>query len=210
VQQRAATTRRAIIDAAAEMFEKRGFSGTTLREIVDSRKVTKGALYFHFKSKDALAAAVIGEHYDLWPSLVSELRGRHTRAIALLVSLSLDVAVRFRDDSLVRGAIRLVFERDLIAEPVPRPFVGWITTVTGLLTEARAQEDLLEDVDIPDAARLVVASFTGVQQVAFSESGRRDLLPQVGVMWRYLLPGLVTPECAGTVAAMLPRRPIDR
>ncbi len=65
-QERAAWTREGILQAAAETFETRGYLGTSLRDIVTRRDVSKGALYFHFQSKEALAIAVVQEHYEKW------------------------------------------------------------------------------------------------------------------------------------------------
>ncbi|RZK93395.1 MAG: TetR/AcrR family transcriptional regulator, partial [Rhodococcus sp. (in: high G+C Gram-positive bacteria)] len=51
-QQRAAVTRAQIIRGAAEMFDKSGFEGASLVEILEAAGMTKGALYFHFRSKE--------------------------------------------------------------------------------------------------------------------------------------------------------------
>ncbi|MEJ8643270.1 TetR family transcriptional regulator [Streptomyces sp. MS1.HAVA.3] len=52
-------TRRAILEAAAVVFEERGYGAAKLTDIVTLAHVTKGALYFHFDSKEDLAQAVI-------------------------------------------------------------------------------------------------------------------------------------------------------
>jgi AcrR family transcriptional regulator len=50
----AADTRRRILDAALELFVERGYAGTTIRHIADHLGMTKGALYYHFSSKEDL------------------------------------------------------------------------------------------------------------------------------------------------------------
>ena len=57
-QERAEATRDALIEAARSLFGERGFSGTSLDEIVRAAGVTKGALYHHFSDKETLFAAV--------------------------------------------------------------------------------------------------------------------------------------------------------
>ncbi|MQA25302.1 MAG: TetR family transcriptional regulator [Micromonosporaceae bacterium] len=51
-------TRQALIDSAASLFAERGFAGASLEEVTARARVTKGALYHHFRSKRALFEAV--------------------------------------------------------------------------------------------------------------------------------------------------------
>ena len=57
-QQYSASTKRALVDVATELFTERGYAGTSLDEIVGGARVTKGALYHHFSGKQALFEAV--------------------------------------------------------------------------------------------------------------------------------------------------------
>lgn len=47
-------TRRRILDAAREMFVRKGYEATTMRAIADRLEYTATALYHHFRSKDEL------------------------------------------------------------------------------------------------------------------------------------------------------------
>src|SRR4051812_26335282 len=60
-------SRGAILRGAAEAFDRAGYSGTSLSDVVAQAGVTKGALYFHFTSKEEIARAVIAEQ-RAWPS----------------------------------------------------------------------------------------------------------------------------------------------
>ena len=57
-QRRAQLTRRAILAAAAEEFDSTGYAGTTLNAVLRRSGITKGAFYFHFPSKEAVAEAL--------------------------------------------------------------------------------------------------------------------------------------------------------
>ncbi|MFB9886205.1 TetR/AcrR family transcriptional regulator [Balneatrix alpica] len=57
-----AQTRQRIIEVAAELIHRQGYHYTGLQQILTEAGVTKGAFYFHFKDKKALALAVI-EHF---------------------------------------------------------------------------------------------------------------------------------------------------
>jgi AcrR family transcriptional regulator len=57
-QQYSATTKRALVDVAEELFTENGYAATSLDAIVAGADVTKGALYHHFSGKQALFEAV--------------------------------------------------------------------------------------------------------------------------------------------------------
>ena len=57
-QQYSASTKRALVDVAEELFTEHGYAATSLDAIVAGARVTKGALYHHFSGKQALFEAV--------------------------------------------------------------------------------------------------------------------------------------------------------
>ena len=57
-QQYSASTKRALVDVAEELFTEHGYADTSLDAIVAGARVTKGALYHHFSGKQALFEAV--------------------------------------------------------------------------------------------------------------------------------------------------------
>lgn len=59
-QKRAQRTRDAVIAGAARIIACEG-SGVTVNDVVQAAGVTKGGMYFHFPSKDAVVHAVIDE-----------------------------------------------------------------------------------------------------------------------------------------------------
>lgn len=62
-QRRAQTTRR-LLDAAAEVFARRGFRAATIDDIADAAGYTKGAVYANFPGKEALFLALLDRHLD--------------------------------------------------------------------------------------------------------------------------------------------------
>jgi AcrR family transcriptional regulator len=59
--QHAEATRRAVLDAARSLFGRKGYAQTSVDEIADAARVTKGAVYHHFAGKEALFRAVHAE-----------------------------------------------------------------------------------------------------------------------------------------------------
>jgi AcrR family transcriptional regulator len=55
-----------ILDAAEDLFARRGFAGIGMREVADTAGLGKSSLFHHFKSKAELYAAVVGRILDLF------------------------------------------------------------------------------------------------------------------------------------------------
>jgi AcrR family transcriptional regulator len=56
-------TRERIERAALTLFVRRGIAETSIRQIAKAAKVSLGAMYVHFKSKDELAEELFAEHF---------------------------------------------------------------------------------------------------------------------------------------------------
>ena len=157
IQQRAVLTRARVLTAAAEVFARTGFLAASMNDIVDQAGVTKGAVYFHFPSKEALAVAIVEEQFQQWPPVVESLVKHSPNAMVSIVALTYEVGSRFRDDVLVTAGVRLSFERGLVNADMPTPFVGWISQLQMMFTQAR-REGLLRpgrdaDAGCPSAGR---------------------------------------------------------
>jgi len=55
-----AATRTALLEEATALFAARGYGGTSLEDVASATSVTRGAVYHHFASKQALFEAVLG------------------------------------------------------------------------------------------------------------------------------------------------------
>lgn len=58
---KAANTRLTILQKAFELIYTKGYQTTSIDEIIATTKVTKGAFYYHFKTKDEMGIAIIEE-----------------------------------------------------------------------------------------------------------------------------------------------------
>ena len=70
---RAGGTRRAILDVSLELFADQGYGGTSLRQISDRLRITKAAIYHHFKAKEDIARAVVEEAVAFFGQIADRL-----------------------------------------------------------------------------------------------------------------------------------------
>ncbi|MFD7700858.1 ScbR family autoregulator-binding transcription factor [Streptomyces caelestis] len=192
-QERAVRTRKAILDAAGEVFAEHGYAGATIYDVYNRCGVTKGAFYFHFASKVELAQAVLDEQVSGQIGYLEVPPGERTVKLQEVLDMGLLVAHRLTFDRMLQGSIRLAV--DQVHELNRRvPYQAWIDAHSRILTEADEQGELLPDVDIPDAAQMIVGAFSGVQLMSEVMSDRSDLEERIAVLYRGLARVIATPE----------------
>ncbi|MET9963065.1 ScbR family autoregulator-binding transcription factor [Streptomyces sp. NPDC006326] len=211
-QERAEITRQAILDGAAIAFDRCGFGGTSLSDVVRYAGVTKGALYFHFPSKEALARTLMEEQFQVSEGVPAiEQPGLQT-----VIDLTHQMAYGLRTNVRIRAAIRLVIEFGSFTNPDPAPYNTWIDTCHACLTPAQERGDVLPSLDVYDLSTFLVGSFTGIQVTSHVRTGREDLHSRVIDLWNLVLPGIVpahripgfdpagSPECRAELGLALP------
>ncbi|MDL5156601.1 TetR/AcrR family transcriptional regulator [Actinomycetospora termitidis] len=188
-RERTRRTRRRLLRAAADAFDARGYRGAALSDILAGADLTKGALYFHFSSKQALADALMTEVCDSW-ELVREEIGRWGVDPVWRLLLETDAYVaRWMYDPLVRGISRAISEPDLREQRLAW-VTGWECATADRLRDAEAAGLLAERVDPDRAARAVVAVASGCHTIA---DGPDDLWTRMSESWEGLVPILTGP-----------------
>jgi AcrR family transcriptional regulator len=162
-------TRASILQTAAEVFAERGYSDTTLAELIARSGLTKGAFYFHFASKEQLALAVLEEKQRQWLEFVRHRALDKPRAIDQLLALGPALIRLHRQDPSAYSAQRL--SRDLarvpdLAGPIRAQMRGWIDLVAGLISQAQRDGDLPAHLDAAALAAILVAATDGLKDLS--------------------------------------------
>ncbi|MEU7584224.1 ScbR family autoregulator-binding transcription factor [Streptomyces sp. NPDC041068] len=194
-QERAVRTRRVVLEAAAEVFGECGYERAAILDILKRAGVTKGALYFHFPSKEALAHAVIEEQLGV----AAEAQTGH--GLQGAIDLTQEIAHGLQHDVMLRASIRLTLEATFDS-PVPAPYHAWVGVIERLLAEAQERGEVMPQVEPNDTAMMIVGSFTGIQVMSEILTGRVDLSARITKFWQHVLPGIAFP---GALAHMDPR-----
>ena len=185
-QDRAERTRNLILDAAAEAFEARGFVGASLSDILARAGVTKGALYFHFSSKEELAKELIEEQWNI------ELPEQEsmTNPIQSIIDLSHQFCNSLCSNIRVRASNRLVTESNF-DRPYPQVYSRWVDIIHEFLKAAQGSGDLRQEWDPAEVASYIGGSVLGIQTMSGVLTNREDLRARLTDMWKISLPGLV-------------------
>ena len=155
-----------ILEAAVQLFSKRGFSGTTTREIARESGISEAMLYKHFATKDELYKAIIdtkscqGEMQFPWSEnceLAEALKRKDDHAV--FYHLALHAMEKQQSDI---GFMRLLFysalEEHELAERFFHEFVGRVYEFIGAYIEQRQKDGAMRDIN----PRIAVRAFLGM------------------------------------------------
>lgn len=201
-QARALETRRHIVESAAAVFDSEGFAGASLGQIVDQADTTRGALHFHFPTKDVLAIAVVNEHNNRMTAVVEDAARSDASALEQIVLISKATSHMIDKDSVVRAGTRLLMELTYTGD-LPVSYRAWIDACEGLVRDAINDGDVVPTASPQAVAHLIISSLAGIQMVSSVLSGRSDLDQRVNEMWEVLLLGLVPADRKERVAELL-------
>lgn len=204
-QARAVATRNAIVEAAAAEFIEHGFAGASIADIAQRAGATKGAMYFHFRSKELLAQAVIERQRELNAELQERFASSDLSALAILVSMVRALGQLMQDDVVALAALRLAVEVPEGDGELGSTYEAWAGPTGVIISHAIAQGDLRDTLDPDVLSRFLVAAFTGIQTASFASTRLEDLLPRLREMWTVLLPGIVAPGREHVIPDMLQR-----
>ncbi|WP_330175971.1 TetR/AcrR family transcriptional regulator [Streptomyces sp. NBC_01498] len=70
-----------ILDAARKLFGTKGYTVTSIADLAEALSVTKGALYYHFKSKEAILSALVAEPAAEIAVIADDAAGRPPREL---------------------------------------------------------------------------------------------------------------------------------
>ncbi|MFI1831570.1 ScbR family autoregulator-binding transcription factor [Streptomyces sp. NPDC020412] len=184
-QERAVRTRRVVLEAAAKVFAEYGYSAATVSDILKVAEMTKGALYFHFDSKEALARGVIEAQVERsLPPQDLKVQEWVDQGMLLAYQLPRDPVVR-------AGAV-------LSSDALGREQYGsaWPTLIersARTLAEAKARGEILAHIVPQQTAELLASTFHGVQLFSQLETGLADVERRISVLYEHLMPTIAMP-----------------
>lgn len=137
-----------------------------MNDILRDSDRTKGALYFHFPSKSALAARLIEQERFAWEGAVNVIRARYIDPLQkLLVYADLE-AVNSMHDPITRATRRVIREEPSFQESLRTWHNSRIELLICLVDEAKTAGLVRAGIDPRSAGELMYCSIVGSCELA--------------------------------------------
>jgi AcrR family transcriptional regulator len=193
-----ASTKRALVDVAEEVFTDHGYANASLDTIVAGAKVTKGALYHHFSGKQALFEAVFERiESDAAQTIQKAIRGKRDpwqKALAGLEAFTRIVQQpRYRRIVIQEGPSVLGYER--FREQEERTTYANVVEIVRAVLTAGTWE--LEEGMLQTFARIFFGTMSAAGEVVATSDDPELAAQRVETAVGFLLSGIQTMVEAG-------------
>ncbi|MEU0497458.1 ScbR family autoregulator-binding transcription factor [Mycobacterium sp. NPDC006124] len=205
-QARSEATRRKIIESAVDLINEIGYPAAGLGDIIERAELTKGALYYHFDSKEALATAIIEEGSE---SLMGAFRGAaETRPAGMegILHASFVMTDVLSNDTVARAGARLLRTFASFNPAARDTLQTLVDELADRLKAATANGDLRDGLDAESTAASVVAGMLGAELLSSALADGSDLRSRFARNWELLLPAIITDESLGYYREFLARQ----
>jgi TetR/AcrR family transcriptional regulator, acrAB operon repressor len=198
-KEEAQETREQLLDAAEQVFRKRGVGHASLAEVADAAGVTRGALYHHFTSKAELFEAMLARAEMPMDAAFDVARLPVADPLATTRELAIKALLHLASCPRVRNIFEVAFLRceytDELADVEQRHLkerehcIGYSCN---LLEQAVARGQLPPDTDVRTAAHLLYAFIGGLMRDWVQAPDSLDLKTAAPQLVDLFLAGLKT------------------
>lgn len=170
-KEEAERTRARILASALSLFVKKGYERTTFTDIAARLKMTKGAVYWHFESKEALLIALVEEMLARFARQLDELMPKSELTFPVVAEMMVANAERIIGDPkgtaffmLMKTQVRWTdnsmdeVREQLMSNAANGPYHSFISAVENDIAAGRVRKD----VDPKGVAAVAISVWDGL------------------------------------------------
>lgn len=172
-----------VLHTATALFLEKGYQVTSMDEIVTASKVSKTNIYYHFKSKEELLAAIVRQLTDRYSQIIEDIVAQTHLSVTERIGQFAALLSEQQPDSLGGCPFLTIYvqtshEFDFVREEIARFFQNQIHTLEKLLQEGINRNEFKAQLPVPQLAVLIVSTIEGG---LFLQHTSRDstLLPNI-------------------------------
>jgi AcrR family transcriptional regulator len=190
-QARSEATRQKILNAATDLFSEVGYAAAGLGEVIERAGMTKGALYHHFDSKEALATAIIEQGTKLTRDAFGQVCESSAPALENLIHGVFVVTELLVSDKTARTAEQLTRGLAEFNSAASHAWSSLLDAMTTQATRASAEDDLREGVDPYVVSEAILNAVLGGQLLSRTADSS-DHIERLTRSLELFLPAIVT------------------
>ncbi len=160
-------TRERIVKKAAPVFNKFGYAGTSMSDIMRETGLEKGGIYNHFSTKDELAFAALEYSTSVMTERLREIFAQNPNAIARILACAQMYYELARDELLIGGCplLNTAIEADdahpALKARAREAMNQLVDTIRRVLEKGIARGEVRADADSARAALTLVTLMEG-------------------------------------------------
>ncbi len=160
-------TRERILASSAQLFNRQGYFGASLADIMRETGLEKGGIYNHFSSKEQLALESFDYAYGLIQERVRQALSGKFNAIERLLAI-VSVFQGIVEDPQVAGgcpilntAIEADDANEVLRDRARSAMDNWRTTIHRIVNKGIERQQIRPGVDADEVASILIATLEG-------------------------------------------------
>lgn len=201
LQARAEATRRKIIETAIELFSELGYGETGLADVLQRAGVSKGAFYYHFDSKEAVAKSIIDEFDSRAALSVQENFDPELPTLDGLIRSTFAVQALMHRDATVQVGQMLSQALNQVSSAGSKVYSGWTERFVEMVDAVAKSGGIRPGIDLLDVAEAIWAGTLGSHLVSAARGD--DPYIRLARSWRILVLSIAPEDAVAALHAML-------
>ena len=181
VQSKADRTRKFIIERTAEIFNKKGYAGTSLNDLTNATGLTKGSIYGNFDNKEEVALAAFDYNHECVVKLIQQ---RINKAASYAAKLSVYAGVydNFNNGNFPKGGCPVLNTateaddtHDQLKKRAANAVLSWKKNIQELIKAGIKAGEFKPDLDDGALALAIIALIEGGIMIAKVTESQKNM-----------------------------------
>jgi TetR/AcrR family transcriptional repressor of nem operon len=183
-----------IIWESLKLFSLKGFLSTSIHDIMEETKVSKGGLYNHFKSKDDIFLAVLGEAQKIWRHRSLAGLDQIEKPVAKVKRLLENYRDRYLKDKetfpggclFVTLSVELDDQNPVFSQMLNEGFIGVKAMIKRFLDQGKDSKELRSDVNTEEVTEMIFSGMLGASVIYGMQKSAASLDNCISALVNYL------------------------
>ena len=156
-----------IIEKTSNLFNTKGFAGTSLNDLTSATKLTKGSIYGNFKNKEEVAIAAFNHNYQnlikRFGSLMSEKKNSIEKLKVFLDTYesTYDEIITMGGCPILNNAVDTDDTNELLHALSKKAFSDWNKNISSIIETGKKNKEIYDAVDANYYSNLFIITIEG-------------------------------------------------
>lgn len=186
---RSESTRNHIIETSAEVFNKKGYSGTSITDLEKATGLTKGSIYGNFQNKDAIALAAFDYNLSNKRAMIKERVDQCTTYKEKLITSVMIYHTSSKAFFIPGGcpmqntAVESDDTNDELRKRAAKGLIAWMENLTEIIEKGIAAQEFKADTEAKETALHLISIIEGAVLISRATQDRKyaNILLDTGV-----------------------------
>jgi AcrR family transcriptional regulator len=186
-------TKRYIIQQTADIFNRKGFSGTSMSDLTEATGLTKGSIYGNFTNKDEVALAVFDYNFSQISQYISDRMLAKDNSIERLLVYP-EIYRRFLEIPFLKSGCPLLntaTEADdthpMLRQKAQKALSYWKKSIANQVERGKARGEIMPETNADQVAVIISSLIEGAIMQAKLNQRANDLCIAMDFLESYIL-----------------------